>query len=254
MASGAGEVYALVDPCPASRCSNGGYLYRSPAGHDAWTEVAGPLGNFANGPDRYALVVESNAVFVMSATPSPQLLSSLNGVDFTALSIPCATGSADGGPYLPAAVAASDPSDLSMVCQGLSGTGNEFKEAFISHDGGRVFARLPDPSMGGDSIQLAMPSPTTLLLSSSSAATSITRITAPDIAWDASLGFADQGLGIADLAFVDPSQGAFVHVPATIALGVWGLPSTAESSPGDLYLSDNDGSTWVETNPPLPSG
>jgi hypothetical protein len=243
MASGDGEAYALVEHCTSSAvCNEAGSLYRSPVGQDAWVEVPGVSGQFNGGQD--SLVVEGDTVFVMAAFPTPELLGSTDGVHFTNLDVPCSTSAADGLTYMPGALAASDPADLAMVCLGSPGAGSQFKQAFISHDGGRDFEVLPDPTQAGLGAGLAMPSPTTLLLGTSSAGTSVSRMAAPDAAWTNSIGFSDGGAGFSDLAFIDPSDGAFIHGPASIAVSLIGSPD-APPDLGQLYLTDNAGVSWT---------
>jgi hypothetical protein len=249
MASGDGEAYALVEQCmSSSSCEATGHLYRSPADQDSWTEVPGVVGQFTSGQD--SLVVEGGTIFVMAAYPGPELLRSSDGVHFAPLTVPCVSGSTDGvGPFLPGALAASDPDDVAMVCLGGPGAGSQYKEAFISHDGGLSFQRLPDPAQVGLGAELAMPSPTTLLLGTSSANTEVIRMTAPDTGWSTDTGFADGGIGLSDLAFVDPAHGVFIHGPVTLWLGLLSQPDPP-SDLGQLYLTGSAGSTWAPVRIP----
>jgi hypothetical protein len=151
------------EPCDsASACSTSGDLYRSPVGQDSWTEVPGAAGQFAAG--QYGLVVEDHSVFVSTANPRPELLASSDGTHFVSVSVPCASSADNGiGPFTIGAIAASDPSDMAVVCVGTPSMQGEAERAYFSRDGGHAYESLPDPAagFGGD---LAMPNPSTLLL------------------------------------------------------------------------------------------
>jgi hypothetical protein len=108
--------------------------------------------------------------------------------------------------FVPTDVAASDPDDVAVVCLGGAGAGSQQKEAFISHDGGHTYEQLPDPPMGGDGADLVMPAPSTLLMGSSFAASWVYRIVQSDPTWTTSVSFSDGGIGLSDLAFVDPAH------------------------------------------------
>jgi photosystem II stability/assembly factor-like uncharacterized protein len=242
MASGSGEVYALVEPCATDDCAAPGHLYRSPAGRNSWSLVPGVSGTFDETSGN--LVIEGNTVFLLTGGPTPQLLVASDGLNFSSLPIPCVQAiPGDVVPFLPGGLAASDPSDISVVCLGGIGAGNQLKQAFVSHDGGRTFLRLPDPPTGGDGAELAMPAPAVLLLGTASAATSLFRTTASNEAWSISSTFAGGGVGLSGLAFVDPEHGAFIFGPASEALTFLRFPN-APSGLGQLYLTDDDGSTW----------
>jgi hypothetical protein len=237
VASGAGVAYALVVVCSAS-CTGGSpavALYRSPAADDDWTRVPG----LALAGDA-GLVVEGATVFVLDAT---QILSSPNGVDFEPLPIPCVPDGDDSGPFALTALAASEPSDVALACTGGAAAGSVGKELFISHDGGHTDQRVPDPPFGGDFTALAMPGPTTVLLSAASGASEVYRTASPDTAWTTPLSFGDGGAGLNDLQFVDPSDGALIHGSAALALLSAG-DTQVEAGLGSLYLTDDGGSTW----------
>jgi len=243
MASGAGEAYALVGPCAStSPCSGSEHLFRSPVGQDSWTQVPGVSGRFDQG--QYSLVVEGRTVFLLSAFPSPQLLTSSDGIHFSSLAVPCSPASADQPQALvPGSLAASDPSDLAVACLGGVAAGSEMKQVLISHDGGQTFQTLPAPQMAGDGAKLAMPTPATLFLATASAATFVFRIAPPDSVWTTALFFADGGAGLSDVAFVDPSHGALIHGPAAFARSILGLPNPPPGL-GEVYLTDGGGSAW----------
>jgi hypothetical protein len=254
MGSGAGEVYALVEPCqPVSPCRAAMSLYRSPTRRDAWAEVPG-VGHHLDqfGPAPYDLVVEGHAVFVWSAHPEPELLASTNGRRFVSLTVPCRSGSDNGlGPFTLGAMAASDPSDLAVVCLGAPSMQGEAEQIYLSHDGGRTYQRLPDAEVGFAG-ELSMPDPTTLLLAGGlPSGTWAYRLTVPHDSWSKSIQFSDQGAGgLSDLAFVDPVHGVLVHGPASIALSILRFENPPPGL-GEVYLTDNGGSTWYRLHIPV---
>jgi hypothetical protein len=250
MASGAGEVYALVEPCDssASSCDGSGGLYRSPAGQDSWSQVPGVSGQFAAG--QYGLVVEGRSVFVATAYPKPELLTSSDGSHFVSLSVPCESATDNGlGPFTIAAIAASDPADLAVLCVGTPSMGGQAERAYLSHNGGYAFQSLPDPAAGFGGA-LAMPNPTTLLLAGGLAgSTWLYRISGGTTLWSEAAEFGDQGAGLSDLAFVDPTHGAFVHGPASSAHPLLDLASPP-SGLGEVYLTNDAGSSWYTSHIP----
>lgn len=241
VASGVGVAYALVESCvPSSTCTTPGHLYRTLAGEDSWSEVSGISGRLDVGP--FGLVVEGRTVFLIIGSPNSMILSSSDGRSFAPLTVPCAEpGATQAERFSPSAIAASDPSDVTVVCLDGVGAGNQLKQAYVSHDGGHAYVRLPDPPSAGDGAQLAMPSAETVLLGASSGATLVYRSNQPGESWGTALEFPG-GIGLEDLAFVDPSHGSLVSGPvnALFASGELGHVSGV----GRLELSDDAGATW----------
>ncbi len=242
MASGAGTAYALVEPCPSSPCPSPGHLYRSPVGHDAWTIVSGVAGRFDEG-NPSALVAEGHTVFLLATSPVPEILGSSDGTHFSALTLPCGPEPGEVVPFTPASLASSDPSDLAVACLAGVAAGSQMKEVYLSHDGGRTYLKLPDPPAGGDGAALAMPAPTTVLLGAASGATLVYRLAPPGTSWSTPEFFGGGGMALGDLAFVDPTHGAFIFGPATTALSLLDTP-TAPSDLGALFLSSDGGAHW----------
>jgi hypothetical protein len=241
MASGAGVAYALIAPCASAPCAGPGHLYSTPVGQDSWAEIPGLAGGFDT--DSSALVVEGRSVFVMMASPDPEILGSTDGVHFAPLPIPCSPETTGAVPFTPTDLAASDPSDVAVACVGGVAAGSQMKQVYLSHDGGHSYAPLPDPPAGGDGTGLAMPAPTTVLLAASSGATEVYRIASPDLSWTTPLLLGGGGVPVTDPAFVDPDHGTLVFGPATFSLSILGS-SFAPSDLGTLYLTDDGGATW----------
>jgi len=243
LASSDGLAYALVSPCPAStRCTTPGKLYRTPIAKDAWTVVPGVTGVFT--PTTSSLVVVGRTVFVSSETPTPQILSSPTGVTFTALPIPCAPASkTTRGPFIPASLSAVSPSDMAVMCLGHSGSENQFKQAFVSSDGGHTYHRLPDPPATGEGADLVMAGVDVVLYSTISNDTSVVASVAPFTAWSTRLNFKDGGIGLSDLSFFDKFHGAVIYGAATASLKLLGLPDPP-TSVGHLYFTHKSGASW----------
>jgi hypothetical protein len=246
LATGGGEAYALVDPCHALTCTTPDHLERSPIGEDAWTRVPGKTALFShNAPD---LVVEGTTVFVLtqaSGSAAASLASSVNGAPFGPLHIPCQAGPlAYGGGVLPvSSLAADGPNDVAVACVGDPGAGSALKQVFRSTDGGHAFTRLADPMTVGISATLALPSPTTVVLASGSAGSYLARLVAPGQTWALTLGLSDGGVGLSNLAFVDPAHGAVIDGQASLTLKMLSLQSSTVPF-GRLYLTADGGTTW----------
>ncbi|HTT88482.1 MAG TPA: hypothetical protein VMF65_02950 [Acidimicrobiales bacterium] len=249
VASGAGEAYAVVQPCRplAVVCDGPGKLYRSLVGTDRWAQVPGaPVGlDVETGP--FSLVAEGRTVF-LAAPYLPELFVSTDGLHFSSLPVPCSQSPTGLGPFRPGQLVASNPTDLVLTCFGQPGMGTLPTEVFISHDGGRSFSRLPTPSLLGQGAQVALAGPTTLLLGTSGPpGTWLERAVSPDRSWSTPLERHDDGAGLTDLAFVDPLHGAFVYCPAPFALDYFGPYGTPG---GQVYLTDDGGSSWSAVHIP----
>jgi hypothetical protein len=237
MASGLGVAYALVQACAScSAPADSIRLFRSPVGADAWAAVPGvDLGQQSE------LVAEGATVFLLGSNPT-EILRSTNGAPFVPLTNPCPAN--PGSPVLgPVSMAASDPSDLAFLCSGGAAAGSSDKEVFISHDGGVSYQRVPDAPFGGDAVGLAMPSPTTVLVSALSGASEIYRLAPPDTTWTTPLSFGDGGAGLNEPAFVDPTDGSLIHGSALQALSLLTNGQSAAGL-GELYLTDDGGVVW----------
>jgi hypothetical protein len=251
VASGAGEAYAVVEPCLPSTvvCKRTSELYRSPVGAGRWARVQGAPAGLDVEAGQFSLVAIGRAVFLATGYP-PELFVSADGLHFSRLAVPCSQESGTGpGPYSPGQLVASSPSDLVLTCLGAPAMATQPIEVFISHDGGRRFRRLPSPALIGLGAEMAMAGPTTLLLGTDDAgATWLERAVSPDRSWSTPFEAHDQGAGLSDLAFVDPLQGAFVYCPGLFALvyfGPYGSPG------GEVYLTNDGGAKWSAVHIPV---
>jgi hypothetical protein len=246
LATGGGEAYALIDPCHTLTCVAPDHLERSPVGEDSWTRVPGKTAVFTHASP--TLVVAGTVIYVLtgaSGTTAARLVTSVNGGPFTALPIPCQAPppSYGGGPLPPVSLAADGPEDLALACVGDPGAGSALKQVFVSTDGGHAFTRLADPIGVGISAALALPSPGTVVLASSSAASYVSHLVAPAPVWTVTLGLPDGGVGLSNLTFVDAAHGAVIDGQASVTLAMLHLQSAAAPF-GRLYLTADGGATW----------
>jgi hypothetical protein len=179
------------------------------------------------------------------------LLASSDGIHFISLSVPCTSGADNGlGPFTIEAIAASDPSDIGVLCVGTPSMGGAAERAYLSRDGGHAYQSLPDPTAGFGG-NLAMPNPTTLLLAGVlPVLAEIDRISLGNDSWTQTIGFSDGDAGLSDLAFVDPSHGAFVYGPASSALPLLNF-ANPPTRIGEVYLTNDNGSTWYALHIPV---
>jgi hypothetical protein len=243
MVSGAGEAFVLVDPCGFTSCPSRGELLRSPVGRDDWKVVPGVTGRFDQSSPA-DLVAAGRAVYVLSTDPTPEIFGALDGVHFFPLPVPCQAVPGQGpSSSVPAGLAARTPSDMAVVCLGGPASGQVPKQAYVSVDSGHTYIRVSDPPVAGDGAALVYPSPGTLLLETSSAASGVDRLGIPHGRWSSPLGFSDEGIGSTDLAFVDAGHGVVVHAPFDSALFFLGQPG-APRHLGELYLTNDGGASW----------
>jgi hypothetical protein len=247
VASSGGIAYALVNPCTSGlECSAPERLWRSPVGRNAWTSVLLPIHVPAG---EAQLVAAGTTAFVLTVGTTSTILA-VTPKRVVALPAQCAaTPAGYANAITPVSLAASSPLNLTLACAGDPGAGSSLKEVFVSHNGGRTFARLANPPMTGDGAVVVMPNSATVLVQSTSAASSIFRLAAPGVAWSTPLVLSDGGIGMTDLTFADPLHGAFVDGPAFDALRVGGEASRTPYL-GQLYLTDDGGLAWHAVSVP----
>ena len=111
------------------------------------------------------------------------------------------------------------------------GAGSSTKEVFVSSDAAQTFHQIADAPTGGQPVGIAMASPTTIAIAAYSGVTEIYLTTGVDTTWTAPLQLDDGGLGLMGLGFTDATHGVVIH-------------GTSTSPPGEVYLTDNGGSSW----------
>jgi photosystem II stability/assembly factor-like uncharacterized protein len=234
------EAYAVVVPCwPFSApCTTPASLWRSPAGSDSWQQVSGVVLPFNTTPD---LQLQGSAVYLLASATST-FLGAEDGIHFEQLADPCT--SQDGFLSQPVSFALSTPSDLAVLCGGGAAAGSEMKEVLVSSDGGNSYKQVAGPPFGGGAGEIAAASPSTLVVSAISGASSLYRTSGADAAWSIPLEFGDGGIGFTDLGFTDSTDGVVIRGPNPIV----SLASLNQPGLGTLYLTDDAGATWSAVN------
>lgn len=250
-ATTAREAYALVvSGCTGlATCTTPATLFESQIGAGTWHSVPGVS---VPGPDFYGagIAVSGQAVYV---TAGNALLASTTGTVFRRLADPCPPGPPTPPPpgFGISAVAASGPAEVAVLCGGGVAGGSQAKLVYASGDGGASFRELAVPPFGGDNRSLAASAPTTLFVTVVSGASDVYRTTGGDTSWTTPVAFGDGGLGIADLAFVNPTDGAMLHGADVVAEAdtylANGTPTRIPGRVGMLYLTDDGGTDWVPT-------
>lgn len=257
LTTGEGVADALLDPCGTVPCDQPDLLFRTPADADVWSRVSDipALGEAGSA----SLVDEGRTVFVLTESfnqtgiqPQVQLVASSDGLHFQPLVPPCpqTIGAGDPGlgpdPIADDELAASDPSNLVVACFGSPGAGSGPVQLYVSQDGGHSYSAFGPPSgVATGSLMVAMPTPTSALVSGASGASFIDLLSGG--AWTSHEFPGSGGTPFADLAFVDPRHGAVVYGPVGFP-GPIVHPSWDDwpSGPGGLFLTDDGGESWFQ--------
>ncbi len=234
MASGAGVADALLSPCApfGGSCHQPLLLFRTPTDEDAWSELTDiPI----LGEGLGSLVDEGSAVFVLTSTftqtetNEAQIVGATDGVHFQSLTQPCPTFASPGEPYSFEQLGASDPDDVVVACFGEPGAGSAPRQLYVSHDGGHTYRPFGPSFWGADGSEyVAMPTPTSAIVSGSSGASLLYRLGSPTGGWTTEVFPPSGGYPFFDLGFVDPLHGAVIYAAGS----------------GTLYLTDDGGITW----------
>jgi hypothetical protein len=249
--------YAVVD----ARCVNGGQcapgmLFESALGAGTWHSVPGvslPGMNVAGAGSDVAnvaayIAVAGDAVYVAAGDA---FVGSTTGARFHDVRSPCSAGPGAPPPsgHAITAIAAS-ASRLAVLCGDGVATGPQTAFVYVSSDGGVNYRQLSVPSAGGDNRALAVSGPTTVFVTAVSGESAVYRTAGPDTSWTTPASFSDGGLGIGDLSFVTPADGAFIHGTGVVGqaetLMSSRMPTRIAGRVGALYLTDDGGSTWSE--------
>jgi photosystem II stability/assembly factor-like uncharacterized protein len=141
IAASADTVYAVVAP-PGGRP---GELFASPAGRSAWARV----GHFTGS----TLAVHGRAAWFGT---SSHLWATADGAHWHKYPFRCpAPYTVPGGGL--AGITAASPSDVSFLCLGNAGAGNELKAVLTSVDGGRIVHLAGPAPVGGSGGVIAVP-------------------------------------------------------------------------------------------------
>lgn len=224
LAAGGGYVYALViagngaQPEPAS-------LYRTPAGSDAWTQLGGTTVD--NALSGLVLVHGSAAWMAVQASGGATTFRALVSGDWVARGLPCQGPSG-------LAITALDDQNMAIVCNSGAAAGSEPKLVYLSQNGGASWSAAGSAPMGGDSLGVAMASPTTIVISAASGASWLYASFDGGHTWtDAVQDTNGGGSPWEDLGFTDAQQGVAVE----------GLVGIAGASTR-LLMTHDGGHTW----------
>jgi len=223
--AGGGFAYALVitgngaNPAPAG-------LYRTPVGTDSWSVVAGTT--VANAVAGVVVVHGGSVWMVVQPAAGASVFRASSGGAWATRSLPCQGPSGD-------AIAAVDPEDMAVVCASGAAAGQQPKLVYVSADGGSSWKAVGSAPQGGDTLGLAMASPSTLVISAASGASELYGSFDGGKTWttveqDTSSG----GLPWDDLGFTDAAQGVVVE-------GEVGIPGT----PTHLDMTRDGGHSWT---------
>ncbi len=225
---------ALVSQCGpfGGACHQPLLLYRTPVSEDAWQELT-DIPTLGEGSG--SLVDEGSTVFVLTSTftqtdtDAAQVVGAADGVHFRSLTQPCPALASPGEPYADAELAASDPDDVVVACFGEPGAGSAPRQLYVSHDGGHTYQPFGPSFWGADGSEyVAMPTPTSAIVSGSSGASLIYRLASPTGAWSTEAFPDSGGYPFFDLGFIDPLHGAVIYA----------------AGKGTLYLTDDGGIAW----------
>ncbi|MHB1446859.1 MAG: WD40/YVTN/BNR-like repeat-containing protein [Acidimicrobiales bacterium] len=225
LAAGGGFVYALViqgngaNPAPAS-------LYRTPAGTDSWSVIAGTtVANAVTG----VVVVHGSAIWtVVQTAAGASVFRAFSGGSWVTRSLPCQGPSGQ-------ALAAVNTQDMAVVCASGAAAGQQPKLVYSSANAGSSWKAVGSAPQGGDTLGLAMASTSTLVVSAASGASELYGSFDGGKAWttveqDTSGG----GLPWEDLGFTDAAQGVVVE-------GQVGLTGASTH----LYMTRDGGHSWA---------
>lgn len=243
--------YAVVavDCSGLATCRAPGVLFESMLGSGTWhsdpsVRIQGSDLEGAN------VSTAGNAVYVAAGDA---FIGSTTGKVFHELANPCPPGPPSPPPpgYGITAITADGPSDLTVLCGGGVALGSQAKLVYVSDDGGASYRQLAVPPAAGDTQAIAASAPTTVFLSARSGASSVYRTSGADTSWTTAVSFGDGGIGITDLSFVSPADGALIHGTAVVQQAqtflASGRPTRIAGTIGVLYLTEDGGRTWVLT-------
>ncbi len=214
----AGRVYA------AALKSGRVTVYRSPAGRDDWSRVAGlpAFAGYDGGPAGLGLItLHGTAAWILAGS---RFYASQTGSHWVRQGFRC--------PRLLAlsSLAAYNSQRIAVLCSGDPAAGSTTKVLYASSDGGKRFAKVGPVPSGGDGGILAEPTPQHLAVATSSGATWVYVSTDGGRRWHTRLDLTDGGKGWFDFGFTTATQGFALE----------GTPQFGSH----LYMTSNGGQTW----------
>jgi hypothetical protein len=222
----AGVVYAAV-----SARDRAVTVYRSLASGGPWTAVPGlPAG----APDPVQAPPMSLGRITLHGTAAwiilgGRLYGTQTGQSWVREPATCPPG------YAMASTAAASTQQVTLLCTGNSGMGQQGKILYSSADGGTTFTLTGTPPLGGDQFeQLAEPTAQHIFLATYSAATWLDMSGDGGTTWSTALRIDDGGLGWSDFGFTTPTQGAAIE----------GHPGNPVNETSTMYMTRDAGQSW----------
>jgi hypothetical protein len=200
-------------------------IYRTPAGSDHWSLVAGlpagpvlPPGGL---PGPGTITLHGSAAWILIGG---HLYTTQAGVGWVQEPVPCGTFGVDS-------LAAHDTQRITLLCAGSAGMGSSGKVVYSSRNGGASFTRVGQAPLRGIGGAVAQPQPVRLLIATSSGATWIYASSDGGQTWQTALTLSDGGAGLTDFGFTTATQGVAVE----------GRPDFGSH----LYMTKDSGQSWV---------
>jgi hypothetical protein len=245
LATAAGRVNLAVSACNANNCATGAMrLMSSPVTREAFTTVAAPTsGTGQFGGESSPLVLSPPAGFAELATKYPErfpaavLYATADNATWSPFPDPCQLVANSELTSL----AAPDATNLFSLCTGQAALGSSQKTVMLTRNGrSQVAGRAP---FGGDGGQLAAPTPSTLVLATTSGASALLRSVDGGRTWSTTDTYADGGDGFVDLGFTTPTQGVVIH-GRPVSAGEREHPNHAD----ELLMTHDAGASWQHIN------
>jgi hypothetical protein len=214
-----GVVYAAV------RGSGGRErIYRTPAGSNQWSRVAGlpvgPAGPSGGLPGPGTITLHGSAAWIFIGG---HLYATQTGASWAQKPVPCGTFGVDS-------LAAYNTQQVTLLCAGQAGAGSSTKVAYSSHNGGTSFTRAGQAPPGGIGGALAQPRPAHVFIATNSGATWIYASSNGGQTWQTVLTLPDGGAGLSDFGFTTATQGVAIE----------GRPDIGSH----LYMTRDSGRIW----------
>lgn len=226
--AGGGQAYALDIPGTQQSSGTGtAQLYQTAVGSDAWAPVAGASVPRA---ESGLVIVSGSGVWIVVQTAGGQAVFLARGASgWSPRALPC------GQPSL--AVAAATAQSMATICSGGGAAGSEPKQLYLSSNGGQSWQPASTGPSGGDTLEVAMASPSVVVVAAASGASWLYGTFDGGRTWstveqDTSSG----GAPWRDLGFTNTSQGVVIE---GLKPGVAGLP------PNRLLMTRDGGHSWA---------
>ena len=207
-------------------------LYTASVGTELWSAVSGVRVTSAE-VETLALHGQAGWLVLLPTSgtgPGTAYFFTQGGHAWEAGTLPCVQGSESGR------LAVSSAADVLLVCADGAAAGSQAKTAYVSHDGGRTYARVGTPPFAGDFMAVAAASPSTAVIAAASGASYLDATFDGGRSWSEVLVDSQSGgEPWADLGFTTATHGEVIE----------GRPGSGPSQPASRMLITRDGGhTW----------